>query len=748
MAFVTHAQEKPIGYWSSLLPYNTTYGMATDGSLIFNICQQAFFTMDPATLETTTYSKVNGMSDIGMQCVAYDKKSNTVVLGYTNSNIDLFKNNTFYNIPDLKLKTVAGDKKINSVYTENGKAYFSTSLGVVVIDLDEQSFEETYQFFVNNQLLAINSFTAYNGYFYAATPNGLYRASKNNPQLQNFQVWQRIDSVHVFKDIQVLNNKLTMSTSHIIYQLQSDTAAAVYTNDTVGITGIDGGNNNYFIRQFGKVRIMDTFFSQVDSIVFVDSFTKVIQLPDGNIWIGGMYHGLAWSPLSGRYFPNTPNGPSDPNSYDIYAHNRDIWVAHGGFDDVYHANNNLTGFSNLRNDKWRQFSTYNYPPISYKTLDFVSITKDENDGTVYAGSFSGGLFELKANDSNTTYKDGSALEPSIPNGSIDFYQVVGTGIDKDDNLWVTMFGSFHELYVREKATANWYKYHLNYTRNYPNAGGPLVFDNSGHVWYLCRYGGGVIGYDTKGTFSDPSDDVTYHMTGGGGVGNLPDADVRSIAIDKNDNLWIGTVNGIGILYNASSCLAQRCDAEIPIVQYDKYAGYLFAGETVQSIAVDGANRKWIGTNNGVWLLSPDAGNSKIIYRFTTDNSPLPSNKIQKITIDDVTGDVYIGTDQGLMCYRSTATEGAETASTVVTFPNPVPTNYKGTIAIKGLTANADVRITDINGQLVYRTTALGGQAVWNGLDYKGHRPQSGVYLIFASNTDGSQTYAGKMVFMN
>jgi hypothetical protein len=182
------------------------------------------------------------------------------------------------------------------------------------------------------------------------------------------------------------------------------------------------------------------------------------------------------------------------------------------------------------------------------------------------------------------------------------------------------------------------------------------------------------------------------------------------------------------------------------VQYDKFAGYLFSGQVVRSIAVDGANRKWVGTDNGVWLLSPDAGNSTIINRFTVDNSPLPSDRIQKITIDKVTGDVYIGTDKGLVAYRGTSTDGGTANESVISFPNPVPSGYKGTIAIKGLVANADVKITDINGQLVYRTTALGGQAIWNGMDYKGRRPQTGVYLIFATNTDGTQTYAGKLVF--
>src|SRR5690606_15641208 len=180
------------------------------------------------------------------------------------------------------------------------------------------------------------------------------------------------------------------------------------------------------------------------------------------------------------------------------------------------------------------------------------------------------------------------------------------------------------------------------------------------------------------------------------------------------------------------------------VQFDQFAGYLFQNEIVRAIAVDGANRKWIGTNNGVWLISPEGDN--IIERFTEENSPLPSDRIQTIEIDQVTGDVYIGTERGLVSYRSTSTEGGSKNDDIVTYPNPVPSGYSGTIAIKGFVENADVRITDINGQLVYRTKALGGQAIWNGLDYTGSKPRSGVYLIFATNKDGSETAVGKMVF--
>src|SRR5690606_4729290 len=220
----------------------------------------------------------------------------------------------------------------------------------------------------------------------------------------------------------------------------------------------------------------------------------------------------------------------------------------------------------------------------------------------------------------------------------------------------------------------------------------------------------------------------------------------SLAKDKDGSIWVGTDNGIGIINCPEFALAGQCEAELRVVQYDQFAGYLFENEAVKAIAVDGANRKWIGTNNGVWLLSETG--DKILKRFTTENSPLPSNIIFDIAIEPQTGVVYFGTEYGLVSYRGDATEDEEgNEIELITFPNPVQSNYHGPIAIKKVNENAEVRITDISGQLVYKANATGGQLVWNGLDYTGHRPQSGVYLIFTTNRDGSETQKGKLIFM-
>src|SRR6186713_1705643 len=230
-------------------------------------------------------------------------------------------------------------------------------------------------------------------------------------------------------------------------------------------------------------------------------------------------------------------------------------------------------------------------------------------------------------------------------------------------------------------------------------------------------------------------------------GNLPANNVLSIAKDKSGFIWIGTNDGIAVVQCPQNVFSsQGCDAVWPVVTEGGFNQYLFKGEEVRSIAVDGADRKWVATKNGAWLISPEG--DKVIFRFTETNSPLLSNDVKRIAIDGKTGEIFFATANGICSFRSTATEGGETNSSVLVFPNPVPPGYGGTIAIRGLVQNARVKITDISGRLVFETRAQGGQAVWSGKDYTGHRPQSGIYLIFATDDNGAEKLATKIAFIN
>ncbi len=748
------AQDKPIGYWDSFLPYNSSLGIATDGTTIYSICRQGFFSFNPTTNVTETYSKVNGMSDIGMACVGYDGTTGITVLVYNDCNIDLFKNNTFYNIPDLKLKSIPGTKAVYSVYTENGIAYLSSSIGVVVIDLTSHNILQTYQFLIGGSVSPVKDFTGGNDSFYAVTGGGLYVANKDNPELQNFAVWRLVDKTHSFNNVTNAGNAIFLSNANKVYKLVDDTIATVFTANPLSvIRHADGHGDTLFVSEYiagifrSEMMMLNPATNTVyDSFACPGSIVGATKLLNGQIWIADLWGGIEGKLLdTGAYqvFHAVPPGPADEFSFDIYANKGDVWIAHGGFDDKYGADFNLDGFSHFNSGTWVDYSRGNAPAMD-TVHDICTIVKDESTGIVYCGSFLDGLVIAKPNAVLQVLKQNSVFDSSTSYFSQGQKQIIGSAIDKNGNLWLSSYSSRDLLYARTPyPDSTWYKFYVPGIGN----GGPMTIDQNGQIWVSCSYGFGVVVYSTNNTLQDQSDDTYFKLSAGVGYGNLPSNTVFCIAADKNNNIWIGTDNGIGIVSNCFAPFtgAQPCDAQIPIVQYDQYAGYLFAGNSVRSIAVDGANRKWVGTDDGVWLLSPDA--SQIIYRFTIDNSPLPSNHIEKITVDPATGEVYIGTDQGLVSYRSTATDGNSSTSNVLVFPDPVPSGYTGTIAIKGLPADADVRITDISGQLVFRTKALGGQAVWNGTDYKGHRPQSGVYLVFASSSDGSQVYTGKMVFL-
>jgi len=212
-------------------------------------------------------------------------------------------------------------------------------------------------------------------------------------------------------------------------------------------------------------------------------------------------------------------------------------------------------------------------------------------------------------------------------------------------------------------------------------------------------------------------------------------------------VWVGTDEGVGIFYSPSTILTDNnYDAVRPLVNFDGYVQYLLETEVVTAIAVDGDNRKWIGTDrSGVFLLSPDG--TEQIYHFTEENSPLFSNQIIDIAIS-ANGEVFIGTASGIIAYKGTASSPSDDYSDVYAYPNPVPAGFDGLIAVKGLIEDSDIKITDINGTLIYSTRSEGGQAVWNGRNFDGRKARPGIYLVFAATPDGSEKVVSKILIID
>lgn len=743
-----------VGQWRSFFSYYQGTAVATDGTTFYCGTESGFFTYNNDDGVITAYSKVNGMHDVNITAVSYDNATGNTVIGYANSNIDIFKDGSFINIPDILLSTIIGDKSIRDISTANGKAYVSTGIGLVIIDLNRKESEATVQFFDGEVAAQNNCMAIIGNELYAATTVGVFKTNINNDFIQNYTSWQKLNDYN-FRMLKSSDNNLYAADTVGLYVFQPDAPPNfIYANPNIAhLDPSKDGNIWLCLDTFTNVgsnkglRINNTG-AHTDSFLNTVHPRQICEAA-GSVWCIQSYGNPGWAGLRKITSINssesyTPSGPIINSAFDVWAKDGDIWLAHGAVNQGWTYKFNYGHFSHLdKNNNWTNYGDrVGTITVGISPSDCIRIIKDDQfTGNVYAAEFVSGLYELTPDDKLTNYSI-NYLENS--SGDPGTYRLAGLALDNNGNLWMANFSGSKELKVKT-LDGHWYGFHVasNTSRNAAD----IVIDDIGQKWYVAP-GNGLAVYNDNGTLENASDDRSRLLRFGEGVGNLPDNSVMCVAKDKDGAIWCGTVNGIGVISCPEGVLENQCEADLPIVQYPGQinAGHLFQDQTVTAIAVDGGNRKWVGTNAGLWLVSDDA--QTLIYHFTVDNSPLPSNDIYRISIDPVTGDVYVATANGLMSYRGDATEGtAENEKPLLIYPNPVPAGYTGQIAVRGLAENADVRFTDISGQLVYRTTANGGEAVWNGSDYTGHKVQSGVYLVFVVSKDGTQKATGK-IFLN
>ena len=407
----------------------------------------------------------------------------------------------------------------------------------------------------------------------------------------------------------------------------------------------------------------------------------------------------------------------------------------------------------LDNDTWTSYSNEGIATqlgILYQDIMTVDIdTKDEKH--VFAGS-QAGLFEFY--DGKLTKHWNNSNSPiyshfNVTPGSIN-YQIISSIIyDKEGNLWVANTGSTNSTLLKLTSEQTW-----TIPGNVIEAQKTeylkfMGFDSKGHLWmhndawdkaYVFRYD---IDNETITEYSNYTneDGVVYSNIAG----------CRALAEDKEGNIWVGISQGLFILTKEYQDDPSKGFYQIKVPRNDgsDLADYLLSGVDITAIAIDNANRKWIGTNgNGVYLIS--ANNMIEEKHFTSTNSPLLSDNIQSIVIDNNSGNVFIGTDKGLCSYQSeaTATNTDMNTDNVFAYPNPVTPEYHGMITIRGLSLDADVKITTSNGVLVAEGRSTGGSFQWNGNNLNGKRVASGVYMVNTSKSDGSKGTVCKIAVVN
>lgn len=748
--FIIRAQLQPIGQWRDHLPWQQVTGVSNTTSKIWAATPYSIFSVDPLDNTIERYSKINGLSETGISAFGAEATGNRVIIAYNNSNIDVLNESNVTNISALKNSPVSGDKTVYSVFIDQQLAWLATGFGIVVINLEKKEVKDTYIIGANGAGIKVNAIARDGSFYYAATTEGLKKAPVSGANLADFRNWQLISGANglpagpVQSVISVQNNILVVKNDSLLLQ-SGNTWAFFYTGGWT-INNCTVSNNKILISEVrnntGRIVILTPAGITEKTIQDIKLTTTPKQaiVFDNEYWIADSVAGL--STFSGTAFTRIlPDAPPAIATGSMQVLNNTLCVTAGAVNANWEGINNKNGFFTFSNNAWNYFNSTTYPAFD-SLPDLISVAIDPVNESIWAGSFGGGLVNIKNNNTFTVYKQNSAIQPAY--FATTSYRVSGLAFDADNNLWIANYGATEPVHVK-KADGSWRSFIIPYAIS-EQAVSQIVIDDNNQKWIVLPKSNGLVCFNHGTTIDNPGDDRWKLYRSGKGNGNLPDNNVLCVAKDKNNFIWVGTAKGIGVIQCTQDVFTTAaCEAVLPVVQQDNFAGYLFSDEQVQAIAVDGADRKWVGTQNGVWLISSDA--AKTIYQFTESNSSLLSNDVKQIAIDNKTGEVFFATAKGICSFRSTATETTATNSDVLVFPNPVPPGYNGTIAIRGIANNAIVKITEMDGRLVYETRALGGQAIWNGKDYKGRTISSGIYLVLVSDDNHQQKLATKIVFV-
>lgn len=743
-----------IGQWREHLSFKSAVDLCEADDKIYCAGGSNLFSYNKSDASVERYSKINGLSDIGVTKVAFDKKRKIVIIAYANANVDLIKDGKIINIADIKRKSILGSKSINNILVQDDYTYLSCGFGIIVLDLDKSEIKDTYYIANNNP--SVNDLLLFNNIYYAATSTGVYSAPKSNPNLSNPANWQIEPGLPVanYSSLAIFNDSLLVNrpnaTSGKIYKKAFN---SVIWSDYISGAQIqlikNYDNKLYVIFPYG-ISVLDVTKTQVNyfgnAYGYYNAAPKNIILDkDGIIWIADSRQGLIKNPEPFYFTFPTPSGPFSNNVYAMSFTKTTLWTAPGGHDDAWINLYNQEGISGFIDNEWQHKSG-----DEQDVFDIFEAKQDpENDKRIFASSWGKGLAQYSTstdtpvviyNSTNSTIKQWN-LNPG-------FYGVSGFDFDEQGNLWVANAYTSSLINVL-KTDGKWKAYNTNVIPELNGVlTGKIIATQSSQKWVLLpRQGGGILVFDDNGTLDDVTDDKIKKLNFSAGSGGITGSEVYAIAEDKNGEIWVGTEKGVCVFYSPSLVFTnENFDAQQIKIEQDGNIQYLLETELVTAITVDGANRKWVGTqNSGVYFMSSDG--TQQLQHFTAENSPLFSNNITSLTINPEDGEVFIGTDLGIISYKGTATEGAESCS-IFAYPNPVKNKYDGVIAIKGLTQDASVKITDVSGSLIYQTKALGGQAIWDGKNLQGEKAASGVYLVFSTSTDGAESCSTKILIVN
>ncbi len=761
----------PIGSWRSHLPYHSGEFVSQGPNTVYFATEWSIMELDKEERSTRFISTVEGLSNTGIKLIKYNALSEILMVVYTNSVIDLIKPTEIITMPQIKNFTnITGEKTVNDIFVENDATMLlAGSYGISRVNISANEFA-----FTTFTGTPVNTVVNFDGYIYAGTNEGIYRAVANSFTLEDFSSWQYLGAEQGFPDdysthaMAIFNDHLYFDINHDLYRMDDGSIVLVHPEEEYTMAYLTAEGAHLLVGyqcnsdncNNGKMLYFDTEETMGRATNGCFGVPKyAVEDDKGRVWFADNWRFFRMvnnlSDPSCTYLDF--NSPYSEKAWSLTVENNQLWITGGGLNQAFTNRFLNDGLYSFIDGQWTNYNRENTPVLkganpndgNDDVRDFLSIEVNPVNGKVYAGSFLEGLLEIDGENLTVYNKLNSSLSGAA--GDASRVRIGGVATDDEGNVWVTNHSAENGNSISVLKTDNtWQSFSkvCAQTNLFD-----LDIDASGFKWALIGNSqGGVLVFD-EGDIEDQSDDRCEVFTASNSA--LTTNDTQCLVADLDGEVWVGTGEGIIIFECGASIFDDSCPRGTRrIVQGDDdNFAYLLETEVVQAIAVDGANRKWVGTKNGIYLLS--ANGEEQIQRFTVDNSPLFDNNILDIAVNQLTGEVFFATNKGVLSYQSDAILGGRVHNAEVeVYPNPVRPEYDGPIAIRGLARDANVKITDINGKMVYETQALGGQAIWNGRDYNGRRAHSGVYLVFSSGTarfsgfDNTTTAVARILVIN
>lgn len=767
--------------WDGHFSYFNTSDVTRSETKIYAASENAIFSYDVNTNEIEEITTVQGLSGETISTIEFSETFNLLLIGYENGLIELFfeDDDTLLSVIDiLDKETISPDnKRINDFNEHDGLVYISTDFGITVYDLDRLEFGDT--FFLGNGGLQTKVYntTIFDEAIYAACAdgNGIKKGLLSNENLIDFAQWITVFAGH-FVSVETTEDRLySVSIGASLFEVVNDNIQFIGSLGSLPVDTEVRENTQIMVLP-NQVQlysdtgsIITTIFSNSDlgsifrSAILVNEY---LYIATHNLGI------LKVDYLNPETFQEIrPSGPLLNSAFKINADNNSLWVTYGDYSNDFNPFPlRQFGLSVLVEEEW-----VNIPFDSLQgARELINpVTNPFNPNQTFISSFYSGILEFDNQELVFIYNENnSGLETEY----VDQIRIGDAQFDRSGQLWSITSRVRRPIKSFDLATNQWQGYDIDEVVPDINQIGfgfddnelgyiDLDIDDNGTKWF-GSFLNGLIGFN-ENVAGGIANSVSRSDQ------NMPSNKVRAVAVDQRNQVWIGTDFGLRVLFNSSGFL-ENPNPEVSsiIILEDDIPKELLESQFITDIKVDGSNNKWVGTlDSGVFYFSSDG--QQTIFHFTTDNSPIPSNSINDISIDDTNGRVYIATDRGLVSFTSGGSKPEETLSEAYVYPNPVRPEYnilgenslndinKG-VKIKGLTENVNVKITDVEGNLVaeaqsrvnqrnskanYNFAIDGGTGIWNGKNFRGNVVATGVYLIMISDLDSFETKTLKLLIV-